>query len=299
MNIHHLELFYYVAKHGGISAAARKIPYGIQQPAISAQVLRLEQELGQTLFHRRPFKLTSAGEELQRFVDPFFGQLEAVARRLRGGEETHLAIGAQELILRDYLPPILRSMRSRVPRFSFTLHSLSMDEIEQRLLNQQLDLGFGPLAGQRAEGLKHSVIAEFPLALLVPIAGKLRSASALWKQQRICEPLVTLPAHAPVARQFQQALQKRGVEWLPSLELPSLDLVARYVAEGHGVGLTLQLPRTPAPEGTRLLPLAGFPSLPIGAIWLGTISPIERLLVDEATAFVKHLGSASDAPIAS
>ena len=26
MNVHHIELFYYVAKHGGISAAVRKIP---------------------------------------------------------------------------------------------------------------------------------------------------------------------------------------------------------------------------------------------------------------------------------
>src|SRR6186713_2251813 len=106
MNIHHLELFYYVAKHGGISAAARKIPYGIQQPAISAQVLRLEQDLGQTLFQRRPFRLTEAGGELFRFIEPFFAGLEATARKLRGGEDAHLAIGAQELILRDYLPPI-------------------------------------------------------------------------------------------------------------------------------------------------------------------------------------------------
>jgi hypothetical protein len=28
MNIHHLELFYYVAKHGGISDAIRHMPYG-------------------------------------------------------------------------------------------------------------------------------------------------------------------------------------------------------------------------------------------------------------------------------
>ena len=37
MNIHHLELFYYVARHGGISEAVRNMPYGIQQPAISGQ----------------------------------------------------------------------------------------------------------------------------------------------------------------------------------------------------------------------------------------------------------------------
>ena len=82
MNIHHLELFYYVAKHGGVSAAARRIPYGIQQPAISAQIIQLENNLGTTLFTRRPFKLTKAGEELFRFIEPFFGGLDEVARNV-------------------------------------------------------------------------------------------------------------------------------------------------------------------------------------------------------------------------
>ena len=63
MNIHHLELFYYVARHGGIGEAVRNIPYGIQQPAVSAQVLQLEADLGVTLFQRRPFQLTPAGAE--------------------------------------------------------------------------------------------------------------------------------------------------------------------------------------------------------------------------------------------
>jgi DNA-binding transcriptional LysR family regulator len=42
VNIHHLELFYYVAGHGGISEAVRHMPYGIQQPAVSDQVIQLE-----------------------------------------------------------------------------------------------------------------------------------------------------------------------------------------------------------------------------------------------------------------
>jgi DNA-binding transcriptional LysR family regulator len=57
MNIHHLELFYYVARHGGIMPAVRNIPYGIQQPAVSGQVAQLEEDLDVTLFHRRPFSL--------------------------------------------------------------------------------------------------------------------------------------------------------------------------------------------------------------------------------------------------
>ncbi len=72
MNIHHLELFYYVAKHGGIAAAVRNMPYGIQQPAVSGQIARLEEALGAKLFNRRPFLLLPAGAELFEFTKPFF-----------------------------------------------------------------------------------------------------------------------------------------------------------------------------------------------------------------------------------
>ena len=66
MNVHHLELFYYVAKYGGISEAVRNIPYGIQQPAMSGQVIQLEEFLGITLFQRRPFALTASAPATNR-----------------------------------------------------------------------------------------------------------------------------------------------------------------------------------------------------------------------------------------
>src|SRR3954469_14234552 len=111
MNIHHLELFYYVARHGGISEAVRKIPYGIQQPAVSAQVGQLEQSLGLTLFQRRPFGLTGAGQELFTFIQPFFENLEKVAARLRSGVSQHVRLGASEIVLREHLPSVLQEVR--------------------------------------------------------------------------------------------------------------------------------------------------------------------------------------------
>ena len=78
MNPHHLKLFYYVAKAGGVSRAVRQIPYGIQQPSISAQVNALERDLGVALYERRPFKLTAAGETLFKFVEPFFSRITEV-----------------------------------------------------------------------------------------------------------------------------------------------------------------------------------------------------------------------------
>lgn len=100
MNIHHLELFYHVAKHEGITAAIHKMPFGIQQPAVSGQLLQLERDLGVKLFSRRPFALTPAGEELYDFVHPFCSRMGQVEARLRGGESRHLRIAASASVLR-------------------------------------------------------------------------------------------------------------------------------------------------------------------------------------------------------
>src|SRR6185295_10588907 len=111
MNVHHLELFYYVARYGGIMEAVRNIPYGIQQPAVSGQIAQLEEFLGLTLFQRRPFSLTSAGEDLYRFIQPFFSNLDDVTRQLSGETALQLRMGASETILRNHFPPVLRILR--------------------------------------------------------------------------------------------------------------------------------------------------------------------------------------------
>src|SRR5215510_2191131 len=104
MNAHHLELFYHVAKHPLISRAVRQMPYGIQQPSVSIQVNALERDLGVTLYERRPFKLTPVGEELFRFVEPFFGRIPEVRAKLQGAAQ--IRIGASPIVFRDYLPPV-------------------------------------------------------------------------------------------------------------------------------------------------------------------------------------------------
>src|SRR5277367_1311465 len=101
MNVHHLELFYFVARHGGIMGAVRNIPYGIQQPAVSSQISQLEEHLGVTLFQRRPFNLTPAGEKLYEFIQPFFSNLDKISDELQGGHSWLIRIGASTIVLRD------------------------------------------------------------------------------------------------------------------------------------------------------------------------------------------------------
>ena len=140
MNVHHLELFYYVAKHGGIMPAVRNIPYGIQQPAVSSQILQLEEFLGVTLFHRRPFALTGEGEKLFRFIQPFFGNLSQVADDLRGGRARLIRIGASSIVLREHLPGLLQRVRKKFPGLRVALREGDPAELGQWLEAGDLDL---------------------------------------------------------------------------------------------------------------------------------------------------------------
>lgn len=282
MNVHHLELFYYVARYQGVSAAARHIPYGIQQPAISAQIIQLEDSLGTSLFHRRPFELTQAGKDLFTFIEPFFKGLPKLADRLRGGREVLVRIGAPEAIQHHYLPPLLRAMKKRYPSLEFTLSSGRQDELERLLLDQQIDMAFTAIHSKPQTGIRFEEMVRLPMALLVTERSGLKSASQLWSMDRIEVPLITVPVYDPFYLHFQQELQRRKIEWFPTLELNSLDLVHRYAAEGFGFGLVPVLKDKPLPKGTRLVLLDDFPAVPYGALWVGKTTPLLDALMEEA-----------------
>src|SRR5512143_824166 len=140
MNIHHLELFYYVARHGGITEAVRNIPYGIQQPAVSGQVAQLEEDLGVTLFQRRPFALTPPGRKLYSFIEPFFSNLDNIAAELQKGKASRIRIGASGIVLRDHLPQLVSVIRRRYPDLKVTLREGYQADVEKMLEREELDL---------------------------------------------------------------------------------------------------------------------------------------------------------------
>ena len=136
MNVHHLELFYYVARHGGIMPAVRNIPYGIQQPAVSSQISQLEEFLGVTLFRRRPFALTEEGEKLFQFIQPFFANLDKMATEIQGGQARHIRIGAPTIVLARIHPA--GTVTGRAEKISRT------EDVAARRLSRPVG---GPAAG--------------------------------------------------------------------------------------------------------------------------------------------------------
>lgn len=289
MNVHHLELFYYVARHGGVSAAARAMPYGIQQPAISAQILQLEDALGVTLYQRRPFQLSREGQTLYDFIAPFFSGLTEMGDRLRGGGENRLRIACVEMVQRDYLPELFTRMQRRVKGFHFTLTHGRQQEVEALLVAQEIDIGLSTLPEKTTANIESRELLRLPLALLVSEQSGITKAAQIFEKDRISLPLVALEARDVLSRSFQSALRQRGIEWLPSLEVGSLDLVQRYVAAGFGAGLVLRHPRMELPAGVRVLALDDFPPLCFGAMWTGRLSSLGEAFLAEATALAGEL----------
>jgi LysR family transcriptional activator of nhaA len=101
LNYHHLLYFWMVAREGGLAPAGKALH--LSQSSLSAQIKRLEDQLGLSLFERRGRKLelTETGRVAYKYAEEIFGlgreMLEAVRdrpvqRRLR------LTVGISDVI---------------------------------------------------------------------------------------------------------------------------------------------------------------------------------------------------------
>ena len=281
MNIHHLELFYYVARHEGISEAVRNIPYGIQQPAVSVQILQLEEDLGTKLFNRRPFQLTPAGKKLYAFIQPFFTNVEQMGEEIRGKAGQFIRFGAPNTALRTHCLALLKSMRQKIPNLRFTLHDAIEPELLGLLDQDEIDLAVTVLPVKVPVGLSTEPLLKLPLVILAPEGHKLKSAADLWKRDKIEEPLISLPPIESIARTFQQGLARLGVDWPATIVVNSADLIEIYVASGFGLGVSVAIPGVKIHPGVRRIPLDGFDPVVVGALWRGKPTPLIKSFVAE------------------
>ena len=281
MNIHHLELFYYVARYGGITEAVRNIPYGIQQPAVSLQVAQLEEYLGVMLFQRRPFSLTPAGEKLYQFIQPFFANLDLIASQLQGGKARQIRIGASTIVLREHLPEVFQNVRKRFPNLKISLREGYPAQFESLLQKEELDLAVTALEKKPALGLHSLALVELPLVLLVEKSSPVTTAEQLWERDKIEDPLICLPAAEVICKNFQQGLARRGVDWFPGMEVSSVDLIETYVAGGFGIGVSVQVPKAKLSPNVRAVPLPDFAPVVLGVMWRGKTSALLQAFLDE------------------
>lgn len=288
MNVHHLELYYYVAKYEGITAAVRKMPYGIQQPAVSGQILQLEESLGVKLFNRRPFSLTPAGEQLYDFIYPFFSKLSQVEEQLRGEEGKHLRIAASAAVLRNHLPAALADIQHKESDLKITLKEVEPSDVHSCIVSQQTDVAISLLHGNVTEGVQSEELLRLNLVLFIPSDWEVDNLEDLLednpegKGQIVDKPLIGLPDHEVVSQLFDKTLARKNILWPVSMEVNSLDVIRQYVALGFGAGIGVKIPETQLIQGIKMIELENFPPLVVGAIYQGKLKPVAQLLLDSA-----------------
>jgi DNA-binding transcriptional LysR family regulator len=144
MNFYQLTYFKKVSETGSISRAAEELL--ITQPAVSKQILALEEELGEKLFDRigKKMFLTRAGqllysraEKILRSVDEARTAVKDMSAECSG----ELLIGTSDHISIHRLPGVLKSYITAFPKVDLKLRCHRSETILEMIGNNLLDLG--------------------------------------------------------------------------------------------------------------------------------------------------------------
>ncbi|SEW17955.1 DNA-binding transcriptional regulator, LysR family [Cognatiyoonia koreensis] len=148
-----LRVFQAVAEAGGFGKAQGVL--GISQPAISAQIAKLEDRLGLRLCDRGPkgFALTGAGEQVLEEVTTLLDQIDAAAARLNaiGVPATQqIRIGVVDSTVTDPNNPligVLRELRADMPDLKINIGIFDFLACLEELRAHRLDIAIVGIAG--------------------------------------------------------------------------------------------------------------------------------------------------------
>ncbi len=144
MNIRQLQYFLAVAQELNFTRAAERVH--IAQPALSQQIIALEEELGAPLFtrERRKVNLTPAGhilvEHAQRVLNAAAAATAAVRASQRGAQAS-IAVGAIYSAIYCFLPGVLRIFRTLAPETDVRLQELTIAQQIEALKEGEIEIG--------------------------------------------------------------------------------------------------------------------------------------------------------------
>jgi DNA-binding transcriptional LysR family regulator len=132
--------FLTVAEMGAVTRAATQL--NLTQSAVSLQIKRLEETLGQSLFDRngRGVTLTAAGEQLVGYSRRLLAANDETWERMKAGPATgEIHLGSPDDLLHPHVPKVMRDFARSHPKVKVTLHSAQTVFLKERLARGELD----------------------------------------------------------------------------------------------------------------------------------------------------------------
>jgi len=237
LNLDQLRGFLAVVETGGFSAAARLL--NLSQPAVSVQIRELETRLGLRLLDRLGKKAypTAAGAELVDHARTIMAAVEAAEgamRRHRDGWLGRVRIGTGAATMTYLLPSVLRALRDDYPTIEVSVATGTTDEIVERLIANQLDIGIVTMPVEHP-GLTITPVATGELVAILP--PDVPAAPSLRPRDLAGLQLVIEQRRSNLTRLVLKWLAAGGVEPASILEYDGLEAVKAIVAAGLGYSI--------------------------------------------------------------
>jgi DNA-binding transcriptional LysR family regulator len=240
MELRQLSYFVAVADEAHFTRAAARV--SVAQPAVSAQIRRLERELGEVLFHRdrRGVRLTAVGEALL----PHARAALAAAQRgrdtiasMRGLLRGALRIGVVRPVDRR-LAEALGVFHRAHPAIDITLAELHNEPAVEALSNGDLDVAFIGLHGQPlTEPIRARVVAVEPLVLGVHRSHVLAHRATITLDQLRDQPIITLTRGTGLRTVLEDACRDAGFAPRIVAETGELASLVELTTEGLGIAV--------------------------------------------------------------
>jgi DNA-binding transcriptional LysR family regulator len=293
MELHQLEYFVAVAEEASFTRAAGRVH--VAQPGVSAQVRRLESELGQRLLDRsgRSVRLTEAGSVVLPFAR---AALDAVANarlavdELAGLVRGQVTVGMVSGCALPVLAELLSGFHKQYPGVTISLTEDNSDRLIEMLRDGRLDLALIGSAGtEGSTGISTAVLIDEELVAAVAPGHPLASKEAVTVKELRDVPLVCLPRGTGVRAALDAACAAAGFEPRIVFEASALPMVVQLAAQGLGLAVVpASVANAPQAGGAPVLVPIANPEVRsrLELAWreAPSANPAARVLIEQARA---------------
>lgn len=240
MDLRQLEYFVAVAEEQNFTRAAERVH--ISQSGVSAQIRRLERELGAELFDRsaRNATLTVAGRAALEHARTALAAAGAVGQAV--GEVTDLIRGRLTvgMVIGCTLTPLfdaLAAFHRAHPGVEVSLLEDGSDRLAEGVRAGTLDLALVGTAAATPDGLEALTIISERLVVAVPAGHPLAGRRRVTLHDLGAYPIVCMPPGTGLRTVLDQACAGQGLRPVIALEASAADAIADLAARGLAVAV--------------------------------------------------------------
>jgi DNA-binding transcriptional LysR family regulator len=240
MELHQIRYFLALCEELNFTRAAERCE--VAQSSLTRAIKGLETELGGALFHRERANthLSTLGEKVKPFLAQAYGQVQGAKRQAQDfirQQTTSLRLGLMRSIAPGGLVELLAAMRARHPDIALQVTDASAQDLQERLLGDELDVAIYAHPGLAAEHrLSHLPLYREPFVVVVKAAHRLARRDAVRIQDLHGEPYLWR-AHCEYDAATDAALAQSGVSGPPAFQSDQDAWVLAMAAAGLGYAL--------------------------------------------------------------